>query len=744
MDFDDIKRYLYWLDRPGKTLIRSSQDGSHFKKYNLEMKEDGKLSSLLIEPYDFTLDAFSNSIFWTDIKQHKINFLQLDSLNNGTIFQQNDYYPKIIVVHSQIARLFWSSHLNEAHSSGSSSIISTSLAGTDVQVLKTFDRAIIKDIAIDYEENQIYWIDAEYGRIASMSTKGSSMRYHQEKRLTKPISLAIYGEYIYWSDEDTKFIYKASKNINISNDDYEFHGGIYSKLSNILVVNLTRSKVQHPCRQNNGGCTHICSYDSEIHLSPDHHEQKAKCACPLLQTLEVGTKCIQAPNCSKNADEFYCKADSRCISGKKKCDYAYDCSDGQDELECSYPRQPCVYADNMMNCGHIGCIQTKFKCDGIAQCPDGSDELHCDLCEDGKFHCDGNSCIDITNKCNGVTDCHDATDEKYCSITNNGTVIARIIPPSIAKTSSRMIPGLITGGVIFFLLVVFVFFVIIKIRNSKKNSASRHHDNVDEWSLAQIHQTESINSDDHAKSSVSTYISAISQNTEPSYYDRNNVTGASSSSALTDFSRLPLDPPPSPATERALSTITETNNPFDYVVNDCRYINEDISCSELGHDAPPPTLASTTLIDDVDLYCPLPQETNNPWQPNNLLSRKNRNSRKNRHNNSRNRREPSTSYRYNNVGMRYSDDQLAAIDRDALQKQWLFESQEENLESPFDANDSYYLDIQKQRLLFDPPPTPCTTYMSEDDDRPSSPGYSIIHGGVNSHYAPPPSPTSQL
>ena len=110
---------------------------------------------------------------------------------------------------------------------------------------------------------------------------------------------------------------------------------------------------------------------------------------------------------------------------------------------------------------------------------------------------------------------------------------------------------------------MFISFVVYKIRNSKKNTAATPGQNgTESWALTRTNKAESVASDDHAKSSVSTYISAMTRNTEPSFYDRNHVTGASSSSALTDFSRLPLDPPPSPVTERALSTMTDTNNRF--------------------------------------------------------------------------------------------------------------------------------------------------------------------------------------
>ena len=318
------------------------------------------------------------------------------------------------------------------------------------------------------------------------------------------------------------------------------------------------------------------------------------------------------------------------------------------------------------------------------------------------------------------------------------------MPTDLPNTNnSRVVPGLITGGVIFLLVVMFIFFVVYKFRNSKKNTAATPGQNGTEgWALTHTNKAESVASDDHAKSSVSTYISAMTRNTEPSFYDRNNVTGASSSSALTDFSRLPLDPPPSPVTERALSTMTDANKPFQYfATNHC-------GCSDAGHDAPPPTLASTALLDDVDMYCPMQHHN---WPVSNNMSNMNgqhshKRHRKNRHSNHR-AREPH--YRFHNGGIRYSDDQLNSV-RNDVGKQWLAASQ--NIDPHYDNGDPYYMEAQKALLLFDPPPTPCTNYLSDDDDRPRSPTntepsivFNILHEGDHrTHFAPPPSPTSQL
>lgn len=387
---------------------------------------------------------------------------------------------------------------------------------------------------------------------------------------------------------------------------------------------------------------------------------------------------------------------------------------------------------------------------------------------------------------------------------------------AVGPPKSRMVAGIISGVIICVIVIMFAFLLWFKLCNSKKNAA-REHANGPVWSLAQLshNNTESMTSDDktsHAKSSVSTYISAVSQNTEPSYYDRNNVTGASSTSALSGYSHLPYNPPPSPLTNRALSTISESNDPYGCPsCEHCRSTIKEVHMSEIDHNDPPPTLASTLLLEDVDMYLPLqnpPQ--NNGWVVNNSCNNSCQ-SNKCRSNKSRSRQNGVGGRRHdtynmngitnlnninmnninmnninslngitnmngianmnginnmnninklnsintmntltnmNNFGSCHPNEQLLS-EMDPLQNSWLYGGGEEmNSESLFDA-DSAFIDT-KRFFRLDPPPTPCTNYLSEDEARPPSPTeteLSLTFRLINpneTNYAPPPSPTSQL
>ena len=292
-----------------------------------------------------------------------------------------------------------------------------------------------------------------------------------------------------------------------------------------------------------------------------------------------------------------------------------------------------------------------------------------------------------------------------------------------SRNSSNTVVVIITAIVLSIVVIFFGAFFYYKYVN-KKNTSNAPVDAP--WAM---HQLRPMASD--TKSSVSTYIS-----NDISYYDRNNMTGQSDV-CDSECSKLILNPPPSPATERAMSTMSDGRTfyqPFDKAsTNRCdmchHVIEEEGTLSEGvgGRDAPPPTIVSS-LNEPLDLYF----QSNNDWGRNSTIC-----------DDCQSSVAPSTQDNqqdtriHNSGNMRHGNGHLRSIHEDVsdLENSWTFGAQDENQygEEPlFMDNDVH---------LFDPPPSPCT-YLSEED-RPPSPVFSALHGRER-HFAPPPSPTSQL
>lgn len=67
-----------------------------------------------------------------------------------------------------------------------------------------------------------------------------------------------------------------------------------------------------------------------------------------------------------------CK-DHFCIQKDLVCNFHKDCSDGSDEVGCSY--RECWAGEFQCNNGE--CIPPGFVCDGFVDCLDSSDEIYC-------------------------------------------------------------------------------------------------------------------------------------------------------------------------------------------------------------------------------------------------------------------------------------------------------------------------------------------------------------------------------
>ena len=319
-------------------------------------------------------------------------------------------------------------------------------------------------------------------------------------------------------------------------------------------------------------------------------------------------------------------------------------------------------------------------------------------------------------------------------LATNATVIFK---HPLQTKGTRVVAGIISGAIICVILLMFALFFLIRIQQSKKLASRKQAMSM--WPLSQLSSEISsfTGESDHTKSSISTYISAMSKNTEKSYYDRSNVTGASS--VVSDYSHIPLNPPPSPMTDRGFSVLSDAPKTYDYTSCDqCSCVTQE------EYDAPPPTLAS---MDEVELYCPLNKPAQANWYHSDNISVNSHHTHNNSSRRARNRNRNLRDNTYSNKSNGSRMPGKGISNADSLRRQWLCE-EESDLDSSYEGG-AVYGDVNNRLLIFDPPPTPCTNYMSEED-RPPSPSdteASVVTYGTamrigGTHFAPPPSPVS--
>ncbi|CAB1328475.1 unnamed protein product, partial [Coregonus sp. 'balchen'] len=278
-------------------------------------------------------------------------------------------------------------------------------------------------LTLDYEEQRLYWADASLQKIERCSLTGANREVIVSTAIY-PFAMTMYGQYIYWTDWNTRSIYRANK--HDGSDQRVMTQNLPSRPMDLHVLASNKQQqCNSPCQQFNGGCSHICTPGP----------QGAECQCPSEGRwyLADNKHCIPDNGTRCQAGQFTCM-NGRCIRAQWKCDNDNDCGDGSDELErvCAFHTcEPTVFT-----CGNGRCVPYHYRCDHYNDCGDNSDEVGClfRLCDPNtEFPCNNGRCIAKDYVCNGINNCFDngTSDEQNCP--------ERTCPPEHTKCTSTNI-----------------------------------------------------------------------------------------------------------------------------------------------------------------------------------------------------------------------------------------------------------------------------------------------------------------
>uniref|UniRef100_T1J651 EGF-like domain-containing protein n=1 Tax=Strigamia maritima TaxID=126957 RepID=T1J651_STRMM len=555
LSYDQKDKFIYWIDGRTQTIRRVLDNGTSVATI---VPNSGDT----FQPFDIAIDPFTRTLYWSCAKNNVINVTRLDMTSIGVIVGGVDQKPRSIVIHPMKGLIFWTNVATPPQ------IERASIDGLHRTALFTTDLEELGALAIDTEKNLLFWIESRYKYIETADINGANRKILVQTQLNQPISLAVHGKYLYWADQEKRMIERVNK---LTGEHRE--RVIPGRVSQLIVVDQIDDFHSNPCYKENGQCSHLCVVTED--------GKNFRCSCPnTLVTLDDEKTCDEPPTC--NPDQFTCETGSiECIPRVWRCDGHIECDDKSDEIDCP----PCT--EGQFKCLSGQCIDAKFVCDGTTSCQDESDEEGC--CKKDEFHCHtSNECIVKEFICDGKPDCHDESDEKMpCPMgyERNET------------SHANYTTTLVTSVVVALIVVAIVIVAIICYCKKKSHMVDEECDEgatmITQQQPMQIMRTVVLAPSSTSRQSRQlrnggSILHAGNLSVNISSYDRNYVTGASSSSSsATNYPHETLNPPPSPVTSQGtVYRRSQSPTPIAYRF----YPN------------PPPTPCSTDVCDDSEPY----------------------------------------------------------------------------------------------------------------------------------------------
>ncbi|XP_022829670.1 low-density lipoprotein receptor-related protein 4 [Spodoptera litura] len=244
-----------------KLLFYTDVDMDVIRSINMMNMSDTKdvIKGNMGIPNGLGVDWIANNIYWTDNEYKVIEVARLDGSSRKTLLS-NLSEPRALALFPAKGYLYWSDW-------GQTPCIERAfLDGSERKVIVIQDVGFPNGITIDYKERRLYWTDALRHRIDTSDLNGQH-RVQLIPEAKNPFGMTQFNDYIYWTDWYKKAVMRADKktgkNVTALRTDLEM----------TMEIKAVSSEKQHgwnPCKEDNGGCSHLCFFREHDYI----------CGCP--------------------------------------------------------------------------------------------------------------------------------------------------------------------------------------------------------------------------------------------------------------------------------------------------------------------------------------------------------------------------------------------------------------------------------------------------------------------------------
>ncbi|VVC34061.1 Hypothetical protein CINCED_3A006126 [Cinara cedri] len=392
--------------------------------------------------HSLKFDNHGNNLYWCDLTRKTLDVLSLTTYMRTTILYELDGHIPI-----SVALVPDRGFMFVAMKDGSRIHIDKfDMDGNIMSLVHVVEYGIIADeivLHFDLITRRLYFNDIKNDLIDSVDEDGLNRKIIKNSGLVKDI-VSMDNE-LFWITQgsttlnwiDTKNDDRSSSVLDIGNWNSD------SNLQLTVVYGIDRN-IQHPCKQENGGCSHICLLSGKnkvcrcpsglilskngLECTPFNQCKSDEYRCSTGECIHSRFRCDSKQDCLNGDDEdpikclsfmpdlcpksqFLCHDKTKCIDKKMQCNNVNDCSDGSDEKNCGSKHTCDPITEFFCQTGE--CIQRSFLCDSNLDCMNGEDELHChdQTCHQMEFRCKSGNCIASVWECDGEIDCIDGSDE---------------------------------------------------------------------------------------------------------------------------------------------------------------------------------------------------------------------------------------------------------------------------------------------------------------------------------------------